>query len=428
MAFTSEASGKVLQKFASAPRAEATTASDWPMFRANPARGNACAATPGDKPVKAWEIKLGLGTKPYGIMCGERTGLTQPVCAYGLVVVSDMDAERVVAVNAADGKTKWSFHVGSRVDFSPSLYNGLCLFAARNGWVYCVNAQTGELVWRLLAAPRERLIGWQEKLGNLWPMRCDVLVVDGIGYAAAGLGTTVQGGITVLAFKVETGETLWTQCYNDDQKMAERIFTADLFTRTVWQNRPFLKMGACTIDAATGKRSPDMQGGLAPNFDGYLDIGNSLSRTGADIAGRVMGDRRVSGRIVAFDDNLSVGHNMVGGAVTFESFGENKNKGIAMPLNLYAKKDPKEKDYLWKSPDIELVADDIVITPQFVYCVGHYQRIKKDPELWVLSREDGKVLNTIPVDGYPAFMGMSAAGKRLYVATREGKLLCYEGK
>jgi hypothetical protein len=99
-----------------------------------------------------------------------------------------------------------------------------------------------------------------------------------------------------------------------------------------------------------------------------------------------------------------------------------------MPLNFYAKKDPKEKDYLWKIPDIELVADDIVITPQFVYCVGHYQRIKKDPELWVLSREDGKVLNTIPVEGYPAFMGMSASGKRLYVATREGKLLCYEGK
>ena len=58
--------------------------------------------------------------------------------------------------------------------------------------------------------------------------------------------------------------------------------------------------------------------------------------------------------------------------------------------------------------------------------MGHYQRIKRSPELWVMSREDGKVVNTIPVDGLPVFFGMSAAGGRLFVSTREGKLICYQ--
>ena len=36
--------------------------------------------------------------------------------------------------------------------------------------------------------------------------------------------------------------------------------------------------------------------------------------------------------------------------------------------------------------------------------------------------------NTVPVDGFPSFCGMSAAGKRLFVSTREGKLICYKGE
>jgi outer membrane protein assembly factor BamB len=344
------------------------------------------------------------------------------------VVVADIDAERIVALDAATGKEQWSFHVGSRVDFPPTLYNGLCLFAAKDGWVHCLNAKTGAPVWKLLVAPRERYIGWQEKLGNLWPVRCDVPVVNGTGYVAAGLGFTVLGGVRVVGFKAETGEPVWSQCYHEELGAGERQLTADLFTWGNWNGRSIMKMGGCTIDQAKGTKSPDVQGGLAGNFDGYLDIGNSLSRTIADIGGYLMGDAKVRGRVVAFDADLSVAHTYAWGCVTWESYGEGRNKGKPMPLNLVAKKDARAKEPLWKSPDTELVADDIVITPQRIYVVGHYQRVKKGSELWVLSREDGTVINTIPVEGYPAFMGTSAAGKRLFVSTREGKLICYEGK
>lgn len=46
----------------------------------------------------------------------------------------------------------------------------------------------------------------------------------------------------------------------------------------------------------------------------------------------------------------------------------------------------------------------------------------------MVSREDGKVVNAIAVDGFPSFFGMSAAGNKLFVATRDGKLICYQGK
>lgn len=83
---------------------------------------------------------------------------------------------------------------------------------------------------------------------------------------------------------------------------------------------------------------------------------------------------------------------------------------------------------LWKTPPIELVVDDMVLAPKHVYCVGHYQRVKKDPELWILSRKDGSVVKALSINGLPAFLGMSAANGRLFVATREGKMICLAGK
>ena len=80
---------------------------------------------------------------------------------------------------------------------------------------------------------------------------------------------------------------------------------------------------------------------------------------------------------------------------------------------------------LWKSDPIELVVDDIVLTPRYAYCVGRYQRIKKQPELWVLSRKTGTVANKVTIAGFPAFLGMSASKGKIFIATREGKVICY---
>src|SRR6185295_14884138 len=164
IAFNQDPGGKVLTKCGNAHIGADTKDNEWPMFRANIERGNASTVKLGDKPVKLWEAQIGLGGRSFGVMSSERTGLTQAVCAYGLAIVSDIDAHRIVALDAATGKQKWVFPVGARVDYPPALYKGLCIFAARDGWVHCLNADDGSPVWKLLIAPRERLIGGHEKL------------------------------------------------------------------------------------------------------------------------------------------------------------------------------------------------------------------------------------------------------------------------
>lgn len=424
--FNQEVGGKILKNFGQLPPKEVEAPTDWPMFRGNPGRGNSGLATPGEKPVKAWEINLGVGEKEYGLMSGERTGLTQAVSAYGLAVVADISSQRIVAVDVKDGKTRWVYHVGSRVDFPPTLYNGLCLFAAKDGWVYCLDAKRGELIWKLLIAPQERFIGGQEKLESLWPTRSDVLVINGVGYACAGFGFAIQGGVRGVAFKPESGEVIWSKCYFTEIKNdGQGAGIADIYSWFTWNGRGILKMGFNNIDVTTGVENKDKRNALCGHlaFDEYQGVGNGLSRVMEDLSGYVMRDNNVGGRALAYDKDLSVAFTVGWGGVSWETFNQKKEPS---KLNIYAAKDPKAP--LWKSPDIELVADDLVLTPQHLYVVGHYSRIKKDSEIWVMSREDGKILNTIPVNGYPTYFGMSAAGENLFVSTREGKLICYRKK
>lgn len=47
--------------------------------------------------------------------------------------------------------------------------------------------------------------------------------------------------------------------------------------------------------------------------------------------------------------------------------------------------------------------------------------------LWSVSTADGKKLAEIKLDAEPVFDGLIAAGGRLFMATRDGRLLCMGG-
>jgi outer membrane protein assembly factor BamB len=378
-AFEAAPGGKVLKTLGRATASADAGAGDWPMFRGSPSGGNSVSAKLGKDLVKAWEAQVGRAGGSFGVMSSQRTGLSQAVVAHGLAVVSDIDGGRIVALDAATGKEKWVFHVGSRVDYPPTLYKGLCLLAARDGWVYALDAATGQPVYKLPAAPRERLIGGREKLESRWPLTSDVLVAGGVAYVSGGAG----GG---LAFRPETGEVVEAK-----------------------------DPGAIALGAKPVPGGRD----LRLSYDVLLK-GNSIPRTNEDNwegFRRGKFGTRLDARVLAFDDALTVAYQFLPAGEGWANKGKLLLKGIAG--------DPKTP--AWTSEPIELVVDDIVLTPQYAYCVGHYQRVKKAPEIWVLSREDGKALNTVPVDGFPAFFGASAAGNRLFIATREGKLICYQG-
>lgn len=423
IAFDHEPGGKIFSSYATAPADGAETLpTDWVMFRADPRRSNATQASPGTKLTKRWEVNLAApaaAAQEYGRLCSIRGGLTQAVSAYGLAIVSDLDGQRIVALDASTGAVRWVFPVGSRVEFAPTIYKGLCLFAAKDGFVYALQATTGTLCWKRLLPPRTRLIGGQEKLEELCSVASDVMIEKGVGFVSAGLSADNLGGVRAMAFRPETGDLVWSRCYTNTSDAKLPIAVADIFIGGGAAGQ-VLMHNNIMLDTATGNRIP---GGFSPGhlflghetMNDYLAGGVSPQRNGEDRQQVRLFNGIVQGKTIAFDDKLSVAYN---GCIN-----EKWDPGI---LSLVAK-NKSGKENLWEVKD-DLIVDDLVLAPDVVYAAGHHYRTNTPPELRVLSRDTGATLATQPLStALPAWNGMSVAGGRLFISTGDGKLICFDG-
>jgi hypothetical protein len=170
---------------------EAWSANDWPVYRHDSGRSGVTEATVGTSAKLAWEVEV-----------GER--ITAPVIAGGGVFLADIDSHRVEARDAKSGELMWSYTAGGRVDSPPALVpctNGaLSLFGCADGYVYCLDASDGELVWRRRLAPAGERIVSKDGVESVWPVHGSVLYHGGIAYAVAGRSAFVDGGLFFTAF------------------------------------------------------------------------------------------------------------------------------------------------------------------------------------------------------------------------------------
>jgi len=184
-----------IRKSSRTATAETRKVDDWPTYRYNAARHGATPAAVGVALNQSWRTKLG------GV-------LTAPVAVGNRVFVAANDAHTVHALDLGTGKEVWSFVTGGRVDSPPTVRNGLVLFGSADGWVYCLRADDGALVWRFLAAPCDRRILCCDQVESVWPVHGSVLVCNNVAYVAAGRSTYLDGGIRLYALEPRTGKIL----------------------------------------------------------------------------------------------------------------------------------------------------------------------------------------------------------------------------
>ncbi|MGD8236982.1 MAG: PQQ-binding-like beta-propeller repeat protein [Armatimonadota bacterium] len=175
---------------------------EWPTYRSDASRsGRAKAAVPSNlRP--AWEAELG-------------GRLSSVVMAYGKVFVASIDTHTVHALAADSGAEVWSYTTGGRVDSPPTIFEGRVLFGSADGYVYCLRADDGELMWRFRAAPADLRMTYFEQVESVWPVHGSVLIHDGVLHCVAGRSMFVDGGLRLLQLDPRTGRKLAESTLDD---------------------------------------------------------------------------------------------------------------------------------------------------------------------------------------------------------------------
>lgn len=131
-----------------------------------------------------------------------------PVAAAGRLFVPSMMDDAVIALDLDTGRELWRFEVDGPVRFSPVVSKGRVYFTSDDGYVYCIDAAQGTLVWRFRGGPAERFILGNERLINSWPARGAPVIAEDTLYFAAGIWPFM--GIFIHALNAETGQVIWT--------------------------------------------------------------------------------------------------------------------------------------------------------------------------------------------------------------------------
>jgi hypothetical protein len=437
--------------------------SGWPTYRRDPARSGCTEDAVGLPLGEIWRTELGGRLSPV-------------VVADGKLLVAEVDAHTVHALDATSGEALWSCTAGGRVDSPPTMYRGRVLFGSADGWVYCVRAADGRLAWRALAAPEDRRIVVNDQLESLWPVHGSTMVVDGVAHVVAGRSPHLDGGLRVHHLDVQSGRALGTiRLDGGPPGQAGVAGLSDILSGDA--QFAYMRLRKLPLLSADGT-SPRDAAGATPGSEpphlicptGMLD--DSWWHRTAWVFGRSMdvrdpitvGTRAPAGRILVFDDAGVYGYGrkpeyyMWTSPTEYRLFAADREPDVvplqppkAQPAQAWLRMPERRFATRW-SRDVELHVRAMALADTTLFVAGPPSVAREGPPesfprrspladiqaqaaldawegrsgalLWAVSKSDGTKLAEYPLDSPPVFDSMAVAKGRLYMSTIDGTVVC----
>jgi len=448
---------------------------EWPVFRRDAARSCSTKVTVLAELKTAWTAKVG-------------ENLSAITVAGGLVCVADKDAHTVYALDSKTGKAKWKYTVGARVDSPPAIAGGRILFGSRDGYLYCLNASDGKLAWRYRVAPEEKYLMADDQLESVWPLNGSPLVIEDKVYTVAGRSMFLDEGLRFVCLDIITGNLIHDRILDETDpltsgKLQDKIIdrsmppaNPDILSyngRNVFMNMQKFNLDGSRPEIKTVRNAKDQSGADAHLFvnGGFLDdtgfhriqmlYGKTF--TGGSSPNHMAPKYAPGGKMLAFNDKHVFGfsrlphlHRWVrelqwhiyrtpkpGVARSTDDKPESKPvfvepaKGKGKGRRRRASKG--SINYEWSSNNPDLYVNSMVLAGDKLFIAGPPAvRNDNSPEalakwqgssgglLWVLSTEDGRKLFEVKLVSPPVYEGMAAAYGKLFVALRDGSMVCLE--
>ena len=139
-------------------------------------------------PRLAWSS--GEGRVMEGKVIGHRVKFDDalhPIVANDRVYFGSSVDHQLRCVDLKTGKQVWNFFADAPIRLASTFAEGNIYFGADDGYAYCLNAETGQLVWKLRAGKKENWLLARGEMISRWPIRTSVLVDNGVAYFGAGI-------------------------------------------------------------------------------------------------------------------------------------------------------------------------------------------------------------------------------------------------
>jgi outer membrane protein assembly factor BamB len=150
----------------------------------------------------AWEDPVNRDRMPFD-------RVYEPVVVGTTLFVGSSRTDSLTALDTRTGEEKWRAYADGPVRLPPVAWGDRVAFVSDDGWLRCLDATTGRLVWRMRGGPDGRKVLGNGRLVSAWPARGGPVLMDGTVYFAASIWPFM--GVFIHAVDAESGERVWVQ-------------------------------------------------------------------------------------------------------------------------------------------------------------------------------------------------------------------------
>jgi outer membrane protein assembly factor BamB len=449
----------------------AASAADWPTYRHDVARTGATSESlaaplaldwvyvPAHRPRPAWPRPA---VRP-------REGWEQrhrvifddafQVAAVGETVYFGSSADnKVYALDAATGKESWAFFTGGPVRLAPTVSGNRVLVGSDDGFVYCLGAGDGKVLWKVRGGPNDEKLLGHGKMISRWPIRTGVLVDEGIAYFGAGIFP--HENVFLHAVKVSDGSPVW----KNDTISQESANRNDLTPQGYWlasKDRLFVPCGRAlpvAFDRTNGRlvfkssygwRGEAAGGNIGGTYallaDNQIYTGTQNHLLALDQRTGRTGFAWFPGRRLAVEGNmayLATGRELIAMDRTAYAAASGRRNSLEFRIKSLAsqvrsapvgKREKIEQDLKAAQEELDRHSKE-KIEPTVPWRVrsdcdaelilsGNMVIAGGQDEVSVFSRTNGEMVWSTKVEGLAR--GLAIANGRLYVSTDKGRIYCF---
>ncbi|MBC8352905.1 MAG: PQQ-binding-like beta-propeller repeat protein [Planctomycetes bacterium] len=187
--------------------ANLASATDWPMWRHDSARSAESEEVLPDDLQLLWTRELPKLKPAFRTKRLQFDASYEPVVLGKTMFIGSSYNDSVTAYDTETGQERWRFYTEGPVRFAPVAWKDRLFVGSDDGHVYCLKAADGSVIWKLQAAPSQRKVLGNGRLISLWPVRGGTVLHEDKLYFAAGVWSFE--GVFIYCVDAATGEVVW---------------------------------------------------------------------------------------------------------------------------------------------------------------------------------------------------------------------------